>query len=202
MLTTQTAAYLNDAYAYLNKHLFNGELPTPLITLSRKKGALGYYFYQAFQQDGNKIDEVALTPSSLSRSTLESLSTLAHEQCHAWQFHFGKPGENAYHNKQWANKMLAIGLQPFSVTDSTKMTGYKCSHTINDNGLFLPVAKKFIELRGELPVQTTGNAKVKMVKVNHRPKLVCPICKNSFTIPGTVNVTIQCNDCQVEMETL
>lgn len=200
MLTVQTATYLNDAAAYLNKHLFNSQLPNVLITISRKKGALGYFFPGAFAEGSENIDEIALTPSSLCRPTIETLGTLLHEQCHLWQQHFGKPSANAYHNKQWAKKMIEVGLEPFCITNPNKTTGFKCSHNINPNGAFLPIATKFIELRGEIPVQTSGYVRTKLVKVNHRPKLVCPSCKKSFTIPAAVNVKIVCQDCDEEME--
>lgn len=200
MLTVQTATYLNDAAAYFNKHLFNGQLPNVLITISRKKGAYGYFFPGAFSENGAAIDEIALTPTSLCRPTLETLSTLLHEQVHLWQQHFGKPSENTYHNKQWAKKMVEVGLLPFCVTDPTKTTGYKCSHNIDPNGVFVSVAEKFITLRGDIPVQTNGTVKHKFVKVNHRPKLVCSSCNKSFTIPSAVNVKIVCEDCDVEMD--
>jgi hypothetical protein len=40
------------------------------------------------------------------------LSTLVHEQAHLWQHHFGKPGRGRYHNREWAAKMVEIGLIP------------------------------------------------------------------------------------------
>jgi len=35
-----------------------------------------------------------------------------HEMVHLWQHMHGKPGARGYHNKEWAAKMKAIGLQP------------------------------------------------------------------------------------------
>ena len=40
---------------------------------------------------------------------------------HVWQHAFGKPSARGYHNKEWAAKMKAIGLQP----SSTGMVGGK-----------------------------------------------------------------------------
>lgn len=199
MLTTQTASYLNDAYAYFNTHLFANVLPTPLITISRKKRALGYFSFQAFNKNGVLTDEIALTPLSLSRSSMESLSTLVHEQCHAWQYHYGKPGKNGYHNRQWANKMLEVGLWPFCITNKTLMTGYKCSHTIADEGLFKKVAEKFLYYRGEIQVTTQYSVSSSTRPVKQRPLLICPNCKKSFTVPFNSNVTVVCNDCDEEM---
>ena len=44
-----------------------------------------------------------------------------HEMVHVWQHAHGKPGARGYHNKEWAAKMKAIGLQP----SSTGMVGGK-----------------------------------------------------------------------------
>lgn len=191
--------YLTDASAYLNKHLFENKLPVALITLSRRKGAYGYFFAGAFVNGGNDCDEIALTPTSISRSTLESLSTLTHELVHQWQHHFGTPGENAYHNKEWANKMLSVGLTPYCVTNDKLMTGYKCSHDIVEDGPFDKVAKKFIELRGDLPISTVPDFTVRLTKTKHRPLMVCPQCNRRMSVPKGFNISIICNDCNVEM---
>ncbi len=60
-------------------------------------------------------DEIALNPRYFhDRPVTEVLSTLAHEMVHLWQHHYGKPGRGRYHNRQWAERMKAIGLQPSS----------------------------------------------------------------------------------------
>jgi hypothetical protein len=42
------------------------------------------------------------------------MSTLVHEQCHQQQAEQGRPSRSGYHNKEWSQKMLAIGLQPIN----------------------------------------------------------------------------------------
>ena len=37
---------------------------------------------------------------------------LVHEMVHVWQEQYGHPASRGYHNKQWAAKMKAVGLQP------------------------------------------------------------------------------------------
>src|SRR5690606_15393030 len=32
--------------------------------------------------------------------------------CHLWQHDHGKPPRRCYHNKEWANKMISVGLMP------------------------------------------------------------------------------------------
>jgi hypothetical protein len=65
MTTTPTkTAYdgLDDAYEYFNKELFDGRLPTCLITVRPHRGAYGYFSGERFgSRDGNEIhDEIAL----------------------------------------------------------------------------------------------------------------------------------------------
>lgn len=201
MLTNKMFSYLTDAAEYFNKHIFDSSLPEAMITLSRRNGAFGYFYPQAFNQNGIMIDEIALTPSSLQRKTLESLSTLLHEQCHQWQQHYGKPGKNGFHNKQWANKMVKVGLNPYSIVDGNKQTGYKCSHTINEQGLFKEVAEKFISFRGELPLSGSLVTLKQTIKVNQRPKLICPSCKSTLSIPKKLNIQVTCLECSEVMET-
>jgi ribosomal protein S27E len=48
---------------------------------------------------------------------------------HLWQFHFGKPGRGYYHNREWAEKMEAIGLMP---SDTGKPGGKKTGDSVSD----------------------------------------------------------------------
>lgn len=43
---------------------------------------------------------------------IEICQTIVHEMCHAWQHHYGNPSRPGYHNKEWAAKMMEIGLMP------------------------------------------------------------------------------------------
>ena len=83
-------------------------------------------------------DEIALNPAHFkSRTTEESLSTLAHEMCHFEQQHFGEPGRTGYHNREWAGMMKAIGLIPSDTGQpGGKETGQKVSHYIEPGGPF------------------------------------------------------------------
>ena len=48
--TTETYAVLQKAYDHFNKHIFNGELPQCLITLSNEmRRAYGYYRHHPFK---------------------------------------------------------------------------------------------------------------------------------------------------------
>ena len=129
--TRETYDPLQQAYENLNRSLFEGELPNCLITLQRSKKSYGYFCGDRFgRADGTLTDEIALNPSHFrDRPQEEVLATLAHEMVHLWQHHFGKPGRGRYHNKEWAEKMRSIGLQPTSTgKDDGAETGDVMGH--------------------------------------------------------------------------
>ena len=144
--TKETYEQLQKAFHALNKSLFAGELPNCLITLQRKNRSYGYFAPKRFgRDDGTHIDEIALNPTYIrSRSLKEVLATLAHEMVHLWQFAHGKPGRGRYHNREWAEKMKEIGLQPFSIKDETKETGDSMHHKVITNGPFDKAANRLI----------------------------------------------------------
>ena len=73
------------------------------------------------------------------------LATLAHEMVHLWQHHFGKPGRGRYHNKEWAEKMRSIGLQPTSTgKDGGAETGDVMDHIIVADGSFDRTVRKML----------------------------------------------------------
>lgn len=128
------------AYDYFNDTLFNSCLPPCLITLQRKKNALGYFSPRRFHSRnhrGHRTDEIALNPDTFEdRSDKVILSTLVHEMVHLWQQHFGRPGRGRYHNQEWAAKMIEVGLHPLSLDNPDKMTGQAVTHKIVPGGPF------------------------------------------------------------------
>ena len=113
--TEKAYAELQQAYDVFNTALFDGQLPPCLITMQRKNGTYGYFAGGPLRNaDGEELtDEIAMNPAHFAtRSAEEVLSTLAHEMVHLWQHHCGKPSRPAYHNREWAVMMKAVGLIP------------------------------------------------------------------------------------------
>lgn len=145
--TRETYDPLQQAYENLNRSLFEGELPNCLITLQRSKKSYGYFCGDRFgRADGTLTDEIALNPSHFrDRPQEEVLATLAHEMVHLWQHHFGRPGRGRYHNREWADRMKAIGLQPTSTgTEGGDETGDVMGHMILPDGPFDRAVKKLL----------------------------------------------------------
>ncbi|MFK5949707.1 MAG: SprT-like domain-containing protein [Methylococcales bacterium] len=137
--TPETYSEWQMAYDFINQNLFKDELPACLITFQREKNSMGYFSQERFaNRSGNKTDEIALNPAFFAVTGMnDALSTLAHEMCHLWQFHFGKPGRGRYHNREWAKKMINIGLMPSSTgLEGGDKTGDQMNDYIIMGGVF------------------------------------------------------------------
>lgn len=136
----QTYSEIFRAFDFYNANLFESQLPTCQITLQRKAGTLGFFSSERWINKDTKIkrNEIALNPSYFAlRTEKETLSTLVHEMVHMLQFNFGKKGRRGYHNKEWANMMQAVGLQPSDTGQpGGKMTGERMTHYIISGGKF------------------------------------------------------------------
>lgn len=138
--TNETYSELQQAYDLFNVRLFDGKLSECLITLQRKKSTHGYFSYKRFENpEKEQTDEIAMNPTYFAAFPLvEIMQTLVHEMCHLWQYQYGQPGRNRYHNKEWAYKMQDIGLMPSNTgKPGGKKTGDHMKDYPIENGLFL-----------------------------------------------------------------
>lgn len=202
--TEQVYSELQEAYDVFNRELFDGQLPPCLITMQRKARTYGYFSGKRWKsQTGAMTDEIALNPTHFAdRSAQEVLATLAHEMTHLWQHHFGKPSRTGYHNREWADKMVAIGLCPSDTGEpGGKRTGQRMSHYVIEGGSFAQASCRLLvqgfaiswrdwagEARGD------GND---MKKNTSRRKYTCIICGlNAWAKP---NVRLYCGTCEIEL---
>lgn len=131
---------LQRAWDHFNAALFAGALSPVLITLTRRGQFYGYYHENQFVEakGERKVHEISLNSAYFGISSpMCVLSTLVHEMVHQWQHDFGKVGKSTVHNREWADKMLALGLCPSdSGLPGGKMTGRRMDHYIIDGGPF------------------------------------------------------------------
>lgn len=144
--TLEFYGFFQSAYDHFNQALFGSQLPDCMITAQRHKPVMGYFIKDRWvKQDGRKTNEISLNPTYFaSFPVLEIFQTLVHEMCHLWQYESGTPSRSGYHNKEWAEKMLAIGLEPISMDKPGTMTGQKVGDKSIAGGLFEAAAKQFI----------------------------------------------------------
>lgn len=134
-------------FDYYNGHHFGSEIKDPIIVITRRKNVAGYYIYQKwFHMKENETDELALNPDMfLKYPLLEIGQTIVHEMCHAWQFHYGTPSYRAYHNREWADKMISVGLMPTDTgSPGGKATGFRMDDYPIRGGEFLKVSEELI----------------------------------------------------------
>lgn len=83
------------------------------------------------------VHEISINPDFMNREDRDWHSTLVHEMCHLWQEDFGKPSRGGYHNSQWADKMIQVGLMPSDTGEAGgKRTGQSITHYIIPGGKF------------------------------------------------------------------
>jgi hypothetical protein len=199
-ITSNEYSNFQGAYDYFNACLFEGKLPPVMITLQHGKKYYGYAWKDKFIERAGVVVacEIALNPDLFdTRSDKVILSTLVHEMCHVWQFVYGKAGRNGYHNKQWGDKMKAIGLYPSSTGNAGgKETGQKVSHYIIKDSLFDNEADRLInECNFVLNWQSSVEASKAAKKKQTRAKFVCPECNQAAWAKPTARlVCFVCTD--------
>lgn len=135
-------------FDYYNEGLFDGKLKDCLLVITRKKNVFGHYSYKRWYNESDKeTDELALNPQMFAKFPLiEICQTMVHEMVHGWQFHCGKPSRSGYHNKQFAEKMIEVGLMPSDTgKPGGKKTGQKMADYPIEGGRFLELSKILME---------------------------------------------------------
>lgn len=128
--------YLSEAFSFFNKALFDDELDHVMFVITRKKNVTGHFRRRGWLDENDEVfHEIAVNPQHfISASPLELYQTIVHEMTHQWQFQKGTESRAGYHNKEWADKMRSIGLNPIS--KNGKGTGQSVSDEPEPNGPF------------------------------------------------------------------
>lgn len=191
-------------FDYFNERLFKGALPHCILNLSRANKALGFFAPERWQaagkEEGEAMHEISLNPDHMSRGHKDGAGTLVHEMCHLQrQVAPGlKKPRGGYHDKQWAEMMLAVDLKPKSYDRPGTMLGNRVSHDIVEGGVFEVVfnemPKEFLLPFSHIRLEDKG-AKAKAAS---KTKYTCPECEtNAWAKPDT---NLMCGDCECHMK--
>jgi len=126
-------------FDYWNDCLFGDKLPHVILNFSRSKKTVGGFFAPKRWLGGEKpLHEISMNPESLKvLDTRFFVSIFVHEMAHLWQQELGKAPRAGYHDKQWGDKMEAIGLMPSSTGEvDGKRTGQRMGHYVIEGGQF------------------------------------------------------------------
>lgn len=192
--TAETYNGLEQAFNHFNRELFDERLPPVMFTITRKRGAHGYFWAEQFKhrEDGDTTHEIALNPDTMGRELEEVLSTLVHEMTHLEQQEYGTPGKKGYHNEAWAQLMDRVGLEP------QPRTGRKVSHAILPDGAFAASCASLLQRGFDLPYFTQPVMAAEKKKDTSKVKITCPCCGvNAWAKQG---VNIMCGDCEEHMQ--
>jgi predicted SprT family Zn-dependent metalloprotease len=198
--TAQTYTALETAFDHFNKTLFESRLTPVMFTLTRKRGAHGYFWADQFANKDEALGrthEIALNPMSMDRSIEAVLSTLVHEMTHLEQELYGKPGKKGFHNMEWANLMLRVGLTPTDTgNEGGKMTGRKVTHMIDAVGSFEVAMSDLMPF--DIPFFTQPQAAAEKKKDLSKVKHTCPTCDAKAW--AKMGSRLICGDCDQELQ--
>ncbi len=131
----QVAAF-QSAFAFFNDRLFGGIIPPMTITFEGNPKLKGFYCPGCwYGWDEEEIGELSMNPETLELSDRDALSILVHKMCHYWQFGYGSASLTKYHNREWTEKMVEIGLRPMPAGEVC-LTGQQIGHEVIAGGLF------------------------------------------------------------------
>lgn len=114
--TLEQSQALQEAFDHFNITLFEGHLPKCMVAFSRNANIIaGYYSPEMWEQEGQegpvRIAEIAINVNIMKHTDLVTFyMTLIHEMLHHWQYSFGSPGTEGYHNKEYASMAHDLGL--------------------------------------------------------------------------------------------
>jgi predicted SprT family Zn-dependent metalloprotease len=196
----QFAAY-QGAFDYFNARLFDGKLPALMLNFSRKAKSLGFYCPALWLRgSGQEAAELSLNPDLLNRGPRDAVSTLVHEMCHHWQSTFGTPSRRGYHNREWANKMIEVGLHPSHTGQpGGNIVGQHMGHFIVEGG---PFDRLFAAMPPDvlLPWTAAGSLEAEKKKKLTQQKTAyrCPACEAK--VWGKPGLSVLCGDCDERFE--
>lgn len=126
---------------FFSRRLFRGkdELPRVLINVTRRVRPAGQLKKQLWLEP--KTDEI-LAEINVNLDVLHTDEAVCSAICHqlvlVWQRRYGNPSRPGYHNREWAEKMIEIGLMPSSTGRPGGATvGQEMSHFAIQGGRFL-----------------------------------------------------------------
>lgn len=211
---SRAVGQLEKMYNILNLDKFNGELPTPIITVQSKPGTWGHCTVQRVWENKEQEQyEMNIAAEVVNGPIEEIIDTLLHEMVHlyCWEHKIQETSRGGkYHNgkfKELAEKVGCICVKAGQYGWNTQGTG-------NDTFIEYALEKGWSEIKisrrgvwlglGTVSGGSSGSSAGGTAgaapggkKPSSTRKLQCPKCRNSVRATKAVNII--CGDC---METM
>ena len=173
-----------------NMEFFKDEpVPVPAISFEKAKvGNLGHYV-QGRNSFGIR-ENININRVHLDRPAWDILATLLHEMCHSWQSTYGNTSNSWFHNKEFREKMLAMGIlvnakgchlgvqDPFVFI--LKKHGVKVSGEKNPDGVIKVLPKDKPKGKSKLKKWSCGCTNVRVAVQTFEAQ--CLKCGNKFEL--------------------
>ena len=200
-ITPAVHAKMQQAVDYLNKHLFDGELPDAFLVFQRRAHSGGHFAPDRYVHRDAKDThqhEINLNPDHFVGNSDETIvSILAHEMTHLWQHVHDKPVKSGYHDAKWSAKMKSIGLYPSNTgKPGGKETGQQMSHYVISGGRFAEVFAALAATGWRLDLESALRPGQR-AEPNSKVKYSCPSC--GATAWGKPELAIACIPCGMRM---
>lgn len=189
-------------FNWFNEQLFDNDLPPCVLNFSTKATVYGFFSANRWQkEEDTTAHEISLNPDLLNHPIDEIASTLVRQMVHLWQFQFGMPpSKPGYHNAQWAEKMVSIGLIPSDTGQPDgRQTGFKMGHFIQGNGAFEKALETIKDLKSDYFLWK-GTADIKPSQTSRKVKYNCSKCGANVWGAEDLVLTCQTNECDQTME--
>lgn len=192
---------LEKLFEIFNQKFYNGELQTPVITVSPDvmMGSYGWCTIgKVWKQNGadGEFYEINLCAEYLSRPLKEICATLLHEMVHLWNLQIGVKDTSrgvSYHNKKFKNEAEQRGL----LIEHDDKYGWTKTSLQEETAEFIEsLAEDAVSLyrTGAFAFHT---GKGKSTKKSSSRKYICENC--GMSVRATKEVHIKCEDCDCTM---
>ena len=177
------------AFDYFNRELFDGELPTCLLTLSARGNSTGYFKVNAWMgREGNRHHEISLNPVLLNREDDLAFQTLVRCMVFLWQEAKGTLASQGYCSEEFTEKMRELGLP------CERNFGMNLKWSVAPEGKYAairPLAmEKFFPLENIEIIPAKGK----------RVKFTCPNCGSKAMATAGVKLVCVTEECDVVMD--
>lgn len=186
---SKAAAFLEQAFATLNKRYFDGALPKVIITIQSAPGSYGHFTtYDAWKDSDKPYKEINISAETLNRPISNTIATLLHEMVHLYCHINGiqdTSRNGRYHNSKFKDEAEKRGLQ----IDYDKTIGWSLTTP-------KPELKSFVNAQGWRKLTIARGIEVKdpkQKKPSSTRKYECPEC--GLSVRATKDVEIACVTC-------
>lgn len=208
---SRAVGQLEHIYNALNQDFFEGELPTPIITVQSKPGTCGHFTTsKVWKRKDDHTYELNIAAEVLNYPIEDTLDTMLHEMVHLYcrenDIQDTSRG-GKYHNKRFKAEAEKRGLTCYQCGDAGWNT------TPGDNLIEYAMNKGWNEIRigrnslppiirtgatGAPQITGTSGAQDGGKRPSSTRKYVCPKCKQS--VRATKAVHVICGVCMERME--